>query len=97
MAGLYKWQKNADGTMMQVFIILTTRANALMAAIHHRMPVVLDEFRLNDWMAPTGNNEEALRAMLVPALDGCLAADPASPFVNSVKNDGPDLLGSLLG
>ena len=97
MAGLYKWQKNADGTMMQVFIILTTRANALMAAIHHRMPVVLDQSQLDDWMAPTGNNEEALRAMLVPAPDGCLAADPASPFVNSVKNDGPDLLGSHLG
>lgn len=49
MAGLWKWQRNAEGGVSQVFVILTTSANRLMAPIHERMPVVLDESRLDEW------------------------------------------------
>ena len=82
--------KDFDRIRKQAFVILTG-ANALMAPIHHRMPVVLDKFQLDDWITPSGNNGGSTSHMLVPAADGCLAADPASPLVNSVKNDGPDL------
>ena len=38
----------------------------------------------------------SLRAMLAPAPEDWLIAGPASPLVNSVKNDSPEPLGSLL-
>jgi putative SOS response-associated peptidase YedK len=92
MAGLWKWQRSAEGSVSQVFVILTTRANALTAPIHHRMPVVLDESRLDEWTDPDNSDVETLRLMLVPAPDNWLIAEPASPLVNNVKNDGPELL-----
>ncbi|HVN89508.1 MAG TPA: SOS response-associated peptidase [Candidatus Binataceae bacterium] len=95
MAGLWKWQTNADGTKIQVFVILTTRANALMAPIHHRMPVVIGESQLDQWMSPDSGNVDAIRAMLSPPSEKYLVADKASPLANSVKNDGPELLPAL--
>jgi putative SOS response-associated peptidase YedK len=92
MAGLWKWRRNAEGSVSKVFIILTTRANALMEPIHHRMPIVIDESRLDEWMDPANSDMATLRAMLVPAPENWLIAEPASPLVNSVKNDGQELL-----
>ena len=57
------------------------------------MPVVLDESRLDEWMDPANADSASLRAMLLPAPDDWLIDEPASPLVNSVKNDGPELLG----
>jgi len=94
LAGLWKMQKQRNGTFVQAFVILTTRANSLMA-IHDRMPVVLEASRLDEWMDPKAA-DTVPRAMLKPAPDDWLVADPASPLVNSVKNDGLELLGSLL-
>ncbi len=97
MAGLWKWQLNPDGTRTAVFVILTTHANHLMAPIHNRMPVVLGESQLDQWMRPDTGRTDELRAMLVPAPEEFLIADKASPLANSVKNDGPELLPTLAG
>jgi putative SOS response-associated peptidase YedK len=96
IAGLWKWQRSVEGTVSQVFVILTTSANALMAPVHNRMPVILAESRLDKWMAPGDADLSLFRAMLVPAPDDWLIAEPASPLANSVKNDGPEVLGALL-
>ena len=51
-AGLWKFQQLPEGTVTQVFVVLTTRANAVMAPIHDRMLVVLDESQVDTWMNP---------------------------------------------
>lgn len=96
LAGLWKWQQGSEGTVSQVFVVLTTRANHLMAPIHDRMPVVLDEAQLDPWMN-SATSEALARSFLRPAPDDWLVADRASPLVNNVKNDGPELLAGLLG
>jgi putative SOS response-associated peptidase YedK len=95
LGGLWKWQPSPEGGVSQVFVILTTRANELMGPIHNRMPVVLDESRLDEWMDAGNSDVASLSTMLVPALEDWLIAEPVSPLVNSVKNDGPELLSSL--
>jgi putative SOS response-associated peptidase YedK len=66
-----------------------------MAPIHNRMPILLEESQFDAWMDPKAS-DAPLRAMLRPAPDDLLVADPASPLVNNVKNQGPELLGALL-
>ena len=66
-----------------------------MGPIHNRMPVVLDESRLDEWMDAGNSDVASLSTMLVPALEDWLIAEPVSPLVNNVKNDGPELLSSL--
>jgi putative SOS response-associated peptidase YedK len=96
LAGMWKWQELPEGGLTQNFVVLTTAPNAVMKPIHNRMPVVLDPSRLDDWMNPTPPDPNALRSLLRAAPDDWLVADKASPLVNSVKNDGPELLTSLL-
>jgi putative SOS response-associated peptidase YedK len=48
-------------------------------------------------MNPDDVDMASLRSMLVPAPKDWLVAEPVSPLVNNVKNDGPELLGSSLG
>ena len=91
LAGMWKMQQRTDGGFIQSFVVLTTRANALMAPIHDRIPVVLDESRFDEWL-DAKTPEPALRSILRPAPDELLVAERVSSLVNSVKNDGPELL-----
>jgi putative SOS response-associated peptidase YedK len=94
LAGLWQWQevKEEPAGFFQVFAIITTRANDVMAPIHDRMPVVIDKARLDIWMNVASTDLAPIRSMLAPAADDWLVADRASPLVNNVRNDGPELL-----
>jgi putative SOS response-associated peptidase YedK len=56
------------------------------------MPVLPDDRAANDWMNNLERDPRSLKRLLVPAPDDALMTSPASPSVNSVKNDGPELL-----
>ena len=55
MAGFYSWFQDDER-----FIILTTQANASVSPVHNRMPVVLDESELEDWVYDDKFTEYAL-------------------------------------
>ncbi len=91
-AGLYEsWYPERNQPEV-TFTIVTCAANAAIAAIHDRMPVVLDERAAEDWMNPREPDPLSLKRLLVPASSDLLSVRPASPLVNSVKNEGPALL-----
>jgi putative SOS response-associated peptidase YedK len=69
--------------------ILTTEANAAMRPLHHRMPVLLDE--VDAWLDPDAPME-LVASLLVPAPDAAVRMWAVSTAVNSVRNDGPELL-----
>jgi putative SOS response-associated peptidase YedK len=91
-AGLYEsWYPERNQPEV-TFTIVTCAANVEIAGIHDRMPVVLDERAAEDWMNPRERDPLSLKRLLVPAPADLLAMQPASPLVNSVKNEGPALL-----
>jgi len=71
--------------------ILTTTANGRLEALHDRMPVVLSDDDARAWVRAKLGLEQ-LAAMLRPCPDDHLELRAASPLVNSVRNDGPELL-----
>jgi putative SOS response-associated peptidase YedK len=71
--------------------ILTTTPNRDLAHLHDRMPVVLSDDGARAW-ARGHLTFEQVEALLAPCPDGFLELRPASPLVNSVRNDGPQLL-----
>jgi hypothetical protein len=91
MAGLWRWQESPDG-FQKTFAIITTRANAVMAPIHDRMPVIIDPARLDTWMDVSTTDLAPAKSMLASAPEDWLMAERASPLLNNVKNDGPELL-----
>lgn len=91
-AGLYESCFPEKIQPEMTFAIITCEPNGPIAPIHNRMPVMLDERTPDDWMNPLQRDPLSLKRLLGPAPDDALVASPASPLVNSVKNDGPELL-----
>jgi putative SOS response-associated peptidase YedK len=90
-AGLYEsWRPNPD-EKERTFTIITTTPNGLIEPIHNRMPVILDEDAVEEWMYAR-QEPDALMELLRPIRDDYMVATPVSPRVNSVKNDDPECL-----
>jgi putative SOS response-associated peptidase YedK len=68
---------------------LTGAPNAAMAELHDRMPVILGEA---DWPTWLGERDGDVAALLRPCPDDWLRIWPVSKAVNSVKNQGAELL-----
>jgi putative SOS response-associated peptidase YedK len=70
--------------------IVTTRANAVVAPVHHRMPVILPPERFDAWLDPKPAEPSALQPLLGPAPDGVLHATALDGTVNSIRHQGPE-------
>ena len=71
--------------------ILTTTPNADIAELHDRMPVVLNDDDAATWVLEDLSLEQ-IAGFLQPCPDAWLRLAPASPRVNDVRNQGPELL-----
>ena len=90
-AGLWETWTGTSGETVESCTIVTTTANAALAGIHHRMPVIIaerDRARWLDVSVPVGEVADLLR----PAPDDLLVTTPVSRRVNSVANEGPACL-----
>ena len=96
-AGLWaRWRDPADpdAAPLVTCTLVTTRPNALVAAIHDRMPVLLTGDALAAWLA-ADTTPDAAAALLAPYPAEAMAAWRVSPRVNAPANDDPDVLAPL--
>lgn len=73
-------------------VIVTTAANAVVGGLHDRMPVILPARYWDRWLDPTHRDQADLMTLLVPAADELLDLHPVTTKVNSVRNNGPELI-----
>lgn len=71
--------------------ILTCEANAMISAIHDRMPVILSRSDWSTWLDPETDPAD-LAALMVPAAEDLLRMHPVSTEVNSSRNHGAHLI-----
>ena len=88
-AGLWEGWRDPSGEVLRTFTIATTAANDDMAPLHDRMPVILDP---DDWPVWLGEEAGEPADLLRPAPPGTVRLWPVSRTVNSVRNNGPELL-----
>lgn len=81
-----------DAGRLRTCAVITTDANRVVAPIRDRMPVILPSGVWDEWLDPASADLDALEALLVPAPDEVLEAFIVSSRVNSVTNEGPELL-----
>jgi putative SOS response-associated peptidase YedK len=97
-AGLYElWRDKAvpDGdpaAWLWTATIITTSAPDELGQIHDRMPMTIAPESWADWLDPANGDADDVRALLVPAAARGLATYPVSTEVNSVRNNGPELM-----
>ena len=89
------WQRE-PGEWEPTFTIITTDANATVEPVHNRMPVILPEEAVDEWLYSRRDGHSALKGLLVPGSDDLLVGTPVSPRVNSVKNNDPACLDPVL-
>lgn len=88
-AGLWeRWRSPVDGAPLDTFTVLTTQANALVAQVHDRMPVMLTDTAMERWMEP-GATPGELAQLLRPFAASEMESWEVSIRVNAVANDDP--------
>ncbi|GGG28096.1 DUF159 family protein [Caldovatus sediminis] len=93
LAGLWEGWRAPDGAILRSFAIVTTEANAKLAALHPRMPAILPREAWPLWLGEDASEDEAaLRALLRPCPEAWLAAWPVSTRVNRVAENDAGLL-----
>ncbi len=91
LAGLYDTWIDPEGQQLNTYTVITTSANSFMERLHHRMPVILGEETEEMWLDPATPISRLVNLMAPYEPEKMLAA-PASPRVNSVRNDDASLL-----
>lgn len=91
-AGLWEQWQPPEGAPLETCTIITTEPNDLMAPIHKRMPVILAPTSYDQWLDPTYQQIDPLKALLGSYPSEELTAYPVSTLVNNPRNDTPQCL-----
>lgn len=83
------WGEGKDGE--NTCAIVTTRANAAMAPIHHRLPVILEQ---EEWALWLGEDGKGAAKLMKSAPDDALLFNRVSTEVNSNRAHGAQLIES---
>jgi putative SOS response-associated peptidase YedK len=91
-AGLYDTWSAPDGEQLHTYTIITTVANALVAAIHTRMPVILQHADEATWLNPDITAPERLMPLLGPYPAEQMTAYRVGQAVGNPRIDTPELI-----
>lgn len=92
-SGIYDSWISPEGVLRKSAAIITRPAVGELATVHDRMPLFLPRDRWNEWLNPDNNRIEELRSMMeVEIPDAGLRFWPVRPLVNSIKNNGAELI-----
>jgi len=100
-AGLYEfWRDQAHpedhpDAWLVTATIITTSAPDELGVIHERMPMVIGHGQWAEWLDPDLQDAAQLAHLLAPAVSSGLITTPVSTKVNSVRNNGPELIEPL--
>jgi putative SOS response-associated peptidase YedK len=89
IAGLWEHYKAPDGSELLTCALLTTAANADMADIHDRLPVIISPDHYTLWLDGEAGRK-AVAGLLRPGPEGFLSRRAVGRAVNSAGHEGPD-------
>jgi putative SOS response-associated peptidase YedK len=92
MAGLWEHWMGVDGSELESCCIVVTDANAVVAPIHERMPVILEPPDYATWLARGHQHVDDLLPLLRPSPPDVLEAYRVGREVNNPQQDGPRLI-----
>jgi putative SOS response-associated peptidase YedK len=88
-AGLYERWRDGEGGEIDTVAILTCPANAIIAPLHDRMPVVLAPEHFAAWLDVKATPADQAARLLQPAADDLFEAIELHPKINDSKRDEP--------
>jgi putative SOS response-associated peptidase YedK len=95
LAGLWDTWHGPNGELIESCTILTTSAIPKLQGLHDRMPVIIPQENIPTWLDRRNEDVAALARYFVMSADCEVELRPVSVAVNSVRNDGPELVREL--
>lgn len=92
LAGLWEQWKSADGGMLNTCTIVVGAPNSLVGKVHNRMATIVPENFYEDWLNPDENTDYLIAMLSVPFPADKMKMSKVSTAVNSVRNQGADLI-----
>lgn len=97
VAGIWSsWRADASSPWLHTCCLVTTAANATIAGVHDRMPVILEPADWETWLDPANSDRADLEALMRPAEDDVVTVRRVGTRVNSVRNNDPSLLDTVV-
>jgi putative SOS response-associated peptidase YedK len=94
-AGLWSSFTQKDGKKLYTCAIITTKANNVMAPIHDRMPVILDEKEQQMWLKNEHSDLKSLTSILVPYPSEKMERYQVSKIVNNPFIDTEEMINGV--
>jgi putative SOS response-associated peptidase YedK len=92
-AGIYDRWISPEGEIRDSVAIITRDAIGDLAKVHNRMPLFLPRDRWTDWMDSELTEIEDVRSLMnIPQPDAHLRFWPVATLVNSIRNNGAELI-----
>jgi putative SOS response-associated peptidase YedK len=92
-AGLWStWTEPDTGEMVRSCTIITGPANARIARLHDRMPIMLSPGAWDEWLDPDQHDIDALARLFAPAPDELITFHPVDSAVNNARSRGAELI-----
>jgi putative SOS response-associated peptidase YedK len=93
VAGLWdEWKDRKTGERVRSCTIITCPPNAVIGALHDRMPVILAERDWPKWLSEEPATPNELKALLVPCPDEALKMWPVNrQKIGNVRNKSPEV------
>ncbi|NLO20111.1 MAG: SOS response-associated peptidase [Ignavibacteria bacterium] len=88
-AGLWDSWKNPENQTLRTGTIITTEANELIKGIHNRMPVILPNDLIPQWLSNELFYEELIAELKEPFKADAMEMFEVSSLVNNPRNDSP--------
>lgn len=92
LAGLWEHWLGADGSEIETMAILTTGANADVAHIHDRMPLILAASDHDRWLDCRPGSAEHILDLIEPPRAGQLETMAVNPKLNNPRSEGAELI-----
>jgi putative SOS response-associated peptidase YedK len=83
LPALWEQGQPPDGALIESCTGLTTKPNEWLRPIHNQMPVIPSPASYDQWLDPTCQRAESLKALLCPYASEALLADSVGTLVNN--------------
>ena len=94
-AGLWETWRNPAGNVIPSCTIITTTPNEVLEPMYNRMPVILSRDAEDLWLDQDVDDPAVLSSVLTSYPGEAMEVYAVSSLVNSVANDGPELIARL--
>ena len=89
LGGIWESWIGPNGEELDTACIITTAANSAAAAIHERLPSVIEPQAFDVWLNPADDGADAAFSLLRPPANDVLSYFEIGPGVNKADNDTP--------